>query len=63
MTTFAADMPAMPSIRFGSPGDWDRFFWELYHGVLMEILHSACPPDGQERYIAREQIRRGLRSA
>lgn len=51
---------AMPSVMFGSPGDWDRWFWDLYHGVWMDILHAACDPDGQEAYIRREQERRGL---
>lgn len=60
MSTYAASMPAMPSIRFGSPGDWDKWFWELYHGLLAEILHAACPPDGQERWVKRELVRRGL---
>lgn len=61
MSTYAATMPAMPSVMFGSPGDWDRWFWDLYHGVWMEILHAACPPDWQEQYIEREEKRRVLR--
>jgi hypothetical protein len=50
----------MPSIAFGSPGDWDKFFWRMYHEAFLEILHRACYPDGQERYIDRECKRRRL---
>lgn len=58
MTAYAEPMP---SVMFGSPGDWDDWFWNLYHGVWMEILHAACPPDGQELWISGECERRGLR--
>jgi hypothetical protein len=51
---------AMPSIRYGSPRDWDKFFWRTYHEAFLEILHRACYPDGQERWVDREQKRRGL---
>jgi hypothetical protein len=51
---------AMPSVMFGSPGDWDRWFWSTYD-EFREILHRACYPDGQERYVSREISRRGLR--
>ena len=54
-----AVMP-MPSVAFGSPGDWDKWFWHLYNGVWLEILRAACPPDGQERWIKREIARRRL---
>jgi hypothetical protein len=52
---------AMPSVMFGSPGDWDRWFWSTYFDGFLEILHRACFPDGQERWIDREQKRRRLR--
>jgi hypothetical protein len=52
---------SMPSIAFGSPGDWDKFFWRTYHEAFLEILHNACYPDGQERWIDRELKRRRLR--
>lgn len=51
----------MPSVMFGSPRDWDKWFWDLYHGAWLEILRAACPMDGQERYIEREIERRKLR--
>jgi hypothetical protein len=51
---------SMPSIAFGSPGDWDKFFWRTYHEAFLEILHNACYPDGQERYVSGEISRRGL---
>lgn len=54
---------AMPSVAFGSPGDWDKFFWRMYHEAFLDILHAACDPEGQERYIKSEQVRRGLRHA
>ena len=50
-------------ILFGSPKDWDRRFWRTYFEDFLEILWAACPPDGQELYIAGEIQRRGLRSA
>jgi hypothetical protein len=50
----------MPSIAFGSPGDWDKWFWRLYHDGFLEILHRACDPLGQEKWINREQVRRRL---
>lgn len=58
MSTYAA---TMPNIMFGSPKDWDDWFWKLYHGAWLEILHAACPPDGQEQWVKRECARRGLR--
>jgi hypothetical protein len=50
----------MPSIAFGSPGDWDRWFWRMYNEGFLEILHRACDPLGQEKWIKREQVRRRL---
>jgi hypothetical protein len=58
----AAAIP-MPSIRYGSPRDWDKFFWRMYHEAFLEILHCACDPDGQERWIDGECKRRHLRPA
>jgi hypothetical protein len=52
---------AMPSIRYGSPGDWDKWFWRMYHEGFLEILHRACDPVGQETYLDREIARRKLR--
>ena len=48
-------------ILFGSPRDWDRRFWRTYFEDFLAILWAACPPDGQELYIAAEIERRGLR--
>lgn len=53
MSTYAASHTAairMPSIVFGSPGDWHRWWMANYYDFL-EILHAACDPDGQETYI------------
>jgi hypothetical protein len=55
----AAAIP-MPSIRYGSPRDWDRWFWSTYED-FREILVRACYPDGQERWVDREVSRRRLR--
>jgi hypothetical protein len=52
---------AMPSVMYGSPRDWDKFFWRTYHEAFLEILHAACYPDGQERWVDRELKRRKLR--
>jgi hypothetical protein len=52
---------AMPSIRYGSPKDWDRWFWSTYFDGFLEILHRACDPVGQETYLDREIDRRRLR--
>lgn len=41
---------AMPSVMFGSPKDWDDWFWASYRDFL-EYLHAACYPDGVERWI------------
>jgi hypothetical protein len=49
----------MPSM-FGSPKDFDKWFWSTYFDGFLEILHRACYPDGQERYIDRECKRRRL---
>jgi hypothetical protein len=59
----AAAIPTfeMPSIRFGSPKDFDRWFWRTYHEAFLEILHRACDPMGQETYLSREIARRRLR--
>jgi hypothetical protein len=58
----AAAIP-MPSIRYGSPRDWDKWFWSTYFDGFLEILHRACYPDGQERWVDRELKRRHLRHA
>ena len=58
MSTYAAPLP---SVMFGSPKDWDDWFWSTYFDDFLAILRKACPPDGQERYIDREINRRRLR--
>lgn len=57
MSTYAA---SMPSVMFGSPKDWDDWFWDTYE-AFREILVRACPPDGQEQWVKRECAHRGLR--
>ena len=51
---------AMPSVMFGSPKDWDDWFWSTYDDFL-KILVKACDPVGQESYLSREITRRSLR--
>jgi hypothetical protein len=56
MSTAVMPMPSM----FGSPKDFDKWFWSTYFDGFLEILHRACYPDGQERWVDRECKRRRL---
>ena len=39
--------------RTGGPDEWWRAAKDAYARFL-EVLHGACDPDGQERWIARQ---------
>lgn len=56
VSTLAASLPMAARnvrARTGGPGDWWKAAKDAY-AAFLEVLHAACDPDGQERWIARQ---------